>query len=384
MHILFISKNFPPAVCGVGDYTFQLAKEFIKNGHAVTVLTQKTDNTIAVQGMNILPVISSWNIKAVFKIAAICKTVKPDYISMQYVPYSFNAKGMPFWLILLYMVLKIKGFKIVTTFHEVGIRYTAKSFKRKIIAAAQFFIARILSRYSFKNITSIDLYVNYLKRYTDAVFKIPVGANILPYTVDSSTISQLRNTIAHPESFILSTFGTRISDTILMAFAEVKKQHPDTVLIILGNIPKATKQHFTSKSQELGIDASIHITGYLSDEALYTHLKLSSLFVMAEYVSEKGEGGIATKSGSLAAAFAAGIPVLGTRGDTTDAVFRDNENIFLMNDYSVDQTAKRISEIINNQAWLQTIAAEARKTFASEFSWEKIYERYWEVYSMPD
>lgn len=45
MHILFITTAFPPLVDGVGDYTYNLAQEFVNNGHqAIVVCKKKTWN----------------------------------------------------------------------------------------------------------------------------------------------------------------------------------------------------------------------------------------------------------------------------------------------------------------------------------------------------
>lgn len=279
------------------------------------------------------------------------------------------------------MLFKIQGYKVVTTFHEVGIRYTEKSIKRKVTAAAQFFIARILSTLSVKNITSIDLYVAYLKRYTNEVYKIPIGSNILPSGASLKELADLRNQVAPNQEFIISSFGTRVSDVILHTLAALKKDGYAVKLLLLGNLPKTSREQFNQTLEALNISNDIYITGYLEESTLYNYLKISSLFVMAEFVSMKGEGGIAAKSGALAAAFAAGLPILGTKGDTTDAVFADNYNILLMDEYSAGKTQKRIIDIMQDKQKNDTISANAKETYVNYFAWEKIYESYMHVFA---
>lgn len=380
MKVLFITKNYPPAVCGVGDYTSKLASEFVRNAHSIHVLTEQA-SVQSQESVSLHSVIQKWNVFAIPKILRICKSVAPDIISMQYVPYSFSNKGVPFWLILLYALFKIKGYNVVTTFHEVGIRYTENNIKRKVTATAQFFIARLLSKLSVKNITSIDLYVSYLKRYTREVYKIPIGANILASFASSNELSTLKTKVAPNGEFIISSFGTRISDVILYTLAELKKEGCYVKLLLLGNLPKLSRDAFQKTAETLDITDDIYITGYLEEAGLFNYLKISSLFVMAEYVSAKGEGGIAAKSGSLAAAFAAGLPILGTRGDTTDHIFEDNRNIFLMDEYSIKNTQQRIKEIIEDPTKTVAVSKHAKETFSNYFSWEMIYEKYLKVYS---
>jgi len=375
MRTLFITKDFPPVVCGVGDYTYQLAKEFLRDNHAVSVLTAETAKAVK-EDMHVHAVIPSWSIACIPVILNVCKKEKPDLILLQYVPYSFNKRGIPFWIIVLYLALKIKGYKIVTTFHEVGIRYTKNNIKRTITSLCQFFIAKCIAKMSYKNITSIDLYSGYLQKYSNEVYQIPIGANILPVPIMEDVLNGLKNRIAPNNEFIISTFGTRISDTILHTLAALKKDQIPIKLVLLGNLPSKTKEHFHKLAQNLGIDKDIYVTGYLSENELFSWLKASSLFVLIEYVSEKGEGGICTKSGSLAAAFAAGLPILGTKGDTTDAVFKNNENIFLINDDTSLSIKKRIIEIIDDPEKLAHVSANAEITFADFFSWDIIYKQY--------
>ena len=43
MNILFITNTLPPVVDGVGDYTLNLAKEFAKHGHKVSIVCKRND-----------------------------------------------------------------------------------------------------------------------------------------------------------------------------------------------------------------------------------------------------------------------------------------------------------------------------------------------------
>lgn len=38
MKILFITNNFPPIVDGVGDYTYNIAKQFAEHNHKVYII----------------------------------------------------------------------------------------------------------------------------------------------------------------------------------------------------------------------------------------------------------------------------------------------------------------------------------------------------------
>ena len=379
MKVLFVTRNFPPVVCGVGDYTNRLIDKFVEDGHRVSVLTTRA--AVTVNHPNVIPShINKWNLFTIPAILNACAFVKPDYISFQYVPYSFDKRGMPLWVVFLYLCLRIKKYNVITTFHEVGIRYTKNNIKKTITSISQFFIAYCIAKLSYKNITSMDLYMGYLKKYSNEVYKIPIGANILPLPVNEDYLHGLKKTVAPNNEFIFSTFGTRISDTLLHALAALKEENHKAKLLLLGNIPSKTRDHFRALANKLNISQDIYITGYLAEAELFAWLKVSSLFVQSEFVSATGEGGICTKSGSLAAAFAAGLPILGTKGDTTDAIFKDNENIFLINNDSDISIKNKIIEIMYDKEKLNIISTNAILTYSNFFSWEKIYQQYAEVF----
>jgi len=104
--IAFICGSLELGKDGVGDYTQQLAKELTKNEIEVlliaindsfiknTLLTsQKIDN----KKIKILRISSHLSeLDRVKKAKEQIHKFKPDWISLQFVPYSFHTKGLPF------------------------------------------------------------------------------------------------------------------------------------------------------------------------------------------------------------------------------------------------------------------------------------------------
>jgi len=86
-------------------------------------------------------------------------------------------------------------------------------------------------------------------------------------------------------------------------------------------------------------------------------------------------GGISTKSGSLAAAYAAGLPIIGTKGDMTDDFFKNLENIFLIEKLEVDEIVNAIKKIIDKELY-NRLKYFSKKTYEEKLSWEVISEKY--------
>jgi glycosyltransferase involved in cell wall biosynthesis len=97
----------------------------------------------------------------------------------------------------------------------------------------------------------------------------------------------------------------------------------------------------------------------------------SDIYLQMEFVNEFGNGGVSTKSGALAAAMAAGLPIISARGDMTDStVFRDKENIFFAYYKDEDSVFNAVTEILNNQSLAKKLARGSEETYANKLSWD--------------
>src|SRR5690606_15259890 len=121
VRILIITKNFPPKIDGVGDYSYHLASHLQSQGCETLVLTDKE-----------VPKIEAFSRVKVYRTAldqeniestkqAILK-IKPYWVNFQYVGYSFHSRGFPFWLKDIFCFIKSQNIKIMLTVHETYIR----------------------------------------------------------------------------------------------------------------------------------------------------------------------------------------------------------------------------------------------------------------------
>jgi hypothetical protein len=108
MKIIFLCGSIEPGKDGVGDYTRRLCGELIRTGHQVQILslcdkqaigfftqTQMIEETPVT--VRRIPIASSYNQRLAWT-QEVLNEVAPDWISLQFVTYSFNSKGLPFWL----------------------------------------------------------------------------------------------------------------------------------------------------------------------------------------------------------------------------------------------------------------------------------------------
>jgi glycosyltransferase involved in cell wall biosynthesis len=190
MKIIFLCGSVDPGKDGVGDYTRRLAGELIRQGHECGIIgimdkgTQEIIHEKQHSEYIEIPVLRLSYDKG-YKLN--CREAKgwvasfnPDWISLQYVPFSFHPKGLPFGLGREIQLLA-KGRKLHIMFHElwVGIHKEA-SFKLQIWGLLQ----RAMIRSFIKNVnpflihTQTKLYQVQLKKIGVSAFFLPLFSNI--------------------------------------------------------------------------------------------------------------------------------------------------------------------------------------------------------------
>ena len=159
MKILFINSSLESGKDGVGDYTLRLASVLKGRGEDVLCLSmadrfispdeQSGDPTsLYVEGYPVLlkrlSEKLSWR-KRVTDLQNILNEFKPDWISLQYVPYGFNRRGLPFKLAGDLGALR-GNFRWHIMFHELWIGEEAEYTKtQKMIGWLQKRIVRNLA-----------------------------------------------------------------------------------------------------------------------------------------------------------------------------------------------------------------------------------------------
>ncbi len=106
MRILFICGSLEPGKDGVGDYCYRLVSELSLIGHQVSLIALndpfihkeiKDEFVVAQYSIDRLRIPGNLDKKYKYHSAKqFINTIKPDWISLQFVPYSFNIKGLPF------------------------------------------------------------------------------------------------------------------------------------------------------------------------------------------------------------------------------------------------------------------------------------------------
>ena len=193
MKILFLCGSLAPGRDGVGDYTRRLAGELIRQGHNAAIIalndkhievlenaSQVTDYT-EVQVLRLPAAMASKERYAKAKLYI--DEFVPQWLSLQYVPFSFQNKGLP-WRLGRELSRIGKGRKWQIMFHELWVGMNVESsLKLKLWGDVQRLILRnILWQLKPKTVhTQTKVYqfqiskLGYYAHYLPLFGNIPVG-----------------------------------------------------------------------------------------------------------------------------------------------------------------------------------------------------------------
>ena len=358
--MLLLCNHFPPAVDGVGDYTYRLGAELARQGHAVHVLCRKQSSGIPLPAsMTLHPVFDGWNAHSEDAVLALVERIRPDWLGLQYVPQGFLPTGLPFFLPRLLERIRRLGLRICITFHEVQVRQTG--LRGYITGALQHRIAHAMCRQADACVTSIEFYAGLLGGLHSDIRLIPVGSNIEVPVLRSPERARMRQELFPDTPYIVGTFGQRDHSAMLDAVQQINASGMKTGLLICGKAQAHNHQL-----------PNVRYTGYRPAAEIGTYLQCSDLFLLPDYAGPNGEGGTCTKSGSLAAAFAAGLPVAGVRGDMTNSLLRHGENIWLAPDGGTAAIERALRLLLSDDALRSRLQTGGRRLFEAHLSWQQI------------
>jgi glycosyltransferase involved in cell wall biosynthesis len=358
--VLFLLNNLKLGKDGVADYTWKLSRQFVEHDVDVHFVTSSVNSDVKQSNISL---IETWGWSAINEINREIKRINPDWVIIQYVPFAFHARGFAVWLIFL--LLRIRpGRKIGIFFHEVSDRFYWDRPKRFISAVANTVVANSLAALSNIFFTSIQFYRRY---FVMAPRLIPIGSNV-DVMVHSGD--------AMHRPLVISTFGTRSVGDFKLFFdaLEILRQKQYDFKVVIMGINEVNE--IASLAHARGIGMSTVVTGFLSEQEIARNLSDADIFVNLNLVYEKNRGGTCLKSGSLAAAFAAGKAIVGFHGDMTDSILQDNYNIILCDKPDAKTLASKIEMVLTNSGLRSELQKNALSFYSQHLSWPSIFRQF--------
>ena len=314
MKILFLCGSAEPGKDGVGDYTRQLCGELIRMGHQALIISlcdKQADNylcqsqLIEVTSVMVrrIPIATSFNQRLTWT-QEIIKEEAPDWISLQFVPYSFHPKGLPYWMPSF--LNKLKGdYKWHIMFHEMWIGISVISpLKHKITGYFQRLIAKkIITTILPSSIsTSNFLYQLVLDAGGISTEILPLFSNIPIVKIDDEFKKDLFSNLKIKEIDIdnylfTGVFGSIYPEANLdMVLNELLERATSSnkklVFISFGKIEKEGEKKLEKLMKDFSQNIQFLNFGILNEKRISTLLQLLNIGISCTPYQHLGKSGV--------------------------------------------------------------------------------------------
>ncbi|MDE5417560.1 hypothetical protein L3049_06025 [Labilibaculum sp. DW002] len=213
MKIIFLCGSLEPGRDGVGDYSRRLAGELIRQGHQSALLALYDKNVPKIleeeqesEGISIPVLRISTQLAANSRFTK-AKTwidqFDPEWLSLQYVPFSFQKKGLPFGLASKLKKIGI-GRKWQIMFHELWVGMDSESpFKYKVWGEVQ----KIIIHNIIAIVKPVKIHTQ-TRLYQAQLSRLGYKANYLPLFGNIPVIIQKEKKSSINEQLTFLLFGS--------------------------------------------------------------------------------------------------------------------------------------------------------------------------------
>ncbi len=425
MKILLITGTFPPVKCGVGDYTFYLAKHLAEKGNIVEVLTTRKAEKVGLKipNLTVYPLMESWDFVDLLKMSDFIKRNAPDIVHVQFVKDTYNNEIAICFLPMFIKSRMKQGCKFFTTIHETGIPFKDSGIevtKRRLVPLYKLLWTslsrlRLTRTYEVLNVADENRHFNHEKvigkmfEWIDGIIvvdneykkwltekisvhpskivHIPVGSNIerIPnFSKGDKKITQTKLGIRQDDT-IVSFFGFihrgKGLETLFIAFKQViskRRKGPKPYLLIIGELNEVVGDrrylyNMKKLSKELGIEKRVFWTGYCSSENVSRYLLSSDVCVLPY------DEGVSFKRGTFITAISHGLPTITTIGTKIPDDLHSGKDVLLVPSNDPAKLAEAIMNLTNSKELL--IKLKKYSTYlARKFSWESIVQKTMQTY----
>ena len=320
LRLLFFCSSLAPDRDGVGDYTRTLAGQCVRLGHECRLIAlndrflqvgaETYENQLVGDGTlpcMRLPSLLEWSVR-MKSVERWARDFLPDLCSLQYVPYGYHPKGLPWKLPLRLGAIFKSSVRWHIMFHEICVGLgPGAPIKHRVVGAIQKRIAAGLLK-SLRPVcvhTHAEPYLDFLRTLGADAKPLRLFSNI-PIPRDCDGTPENENVLGSAHCLNIAFFGTVHSDWNLLSVIELVKRIglsqnrvPQIIAIGKGGGHAATTWGVFRKS---GIE--IEETGICNQSDVSHHL-LRCSYGLSGYPPD-----LIQKSSAAAAMFEHGLPVL--------------------------------------------------------------------------
>jgi len=365
LKIHIISAALPPLLDGIGDYTAHLAAELARSATVTVLAGAPTPDPIP--GVHVETAFAADDPRSVWNLVGRVAEDKPDWVLLQYNPFSYGRWGLNLHLPRAMQAIKqhCPSASVAVMVHE---KFAAlESFKLGVMSTWQRYQFWQLGRMADILFFSIDPWTQTYRRQFPGkpVIHLAVGSNI-PEVQISRQEARTRLGISD-RTLVLGIFGTKHPSRLigwnLNAIQAVCASRQDVITVYLGPDDDVIRKRFGS--------LPLIADGPLPAE------EVSRRFQAMDIHLTPFTDGVSTRRGSLMCGLQHGVPTVGTRGFNTDGLLleQDGKSLLLASAKNPDAFNKYVLHLANEPIEREKLGKAARAFYQQELSWEVVSGR---------
>ena len=376
MEICLVSNYFPPWRGGIETYTYSLGRLLSTMGHTVKVLCANDPLSAGVYKVDGVSVRRLWTLRRFYGtplIPALYWRLMLEDVDIIHVnfPNPYNA-------FVVSIASKVKGVPAVITWHNDLV--PPNRLASLIVAAHDRLVLPLYMPTFAKIISTSKTYAEsspIMKKYIQRVVVIPNGVDCKRFSpsVDGGSIRARYGLAGYHVILFLGALsrwhGYKGLDTLLHAFAQLKKSHEQVKLLIVGE--GALKYEYMRLSLQLGIRDDCIFAGDVPDMELPEYYAASDVVIVPSKDKSEGFGLV------ILEANACGKPVIGTNVGGIPSVIHNELNGLIVPPNDPQDLARAIYRLLRDEGLRVCMGREGRR-LAEKYDWTIIAKATEEIY----
>jgi glycosyltransferase involved in cell wall biosynthesis len=361
MRIDLVFPAFPPSFDGIGDYTYHLASA-LSEDHQVRVLTAESAPTPCPGAR----VVTGFSLDSIRKIRLLEESIPqdlPDWVVVQYNPFSYGQWGFNPYLISTLRTLKARHpqLKVAVMVHEPFVPVESWQFAVMWTWQRTQFcqLGKLADTLFFPIQAWADIFTSWFPNASVNV--LPVGSNIPNVRADRSTV---RADLDLSNRLVLGLFGnahpSRQLPTVDLALNRLRTDGHSPVLLYIGNAGDQVRDALSGHE--------MYDAGPLSAPDVSRHFAAMDLYLVPF------TKGVSARRGSFLTGIQHGIATISTYGIHTDPMLRESADtgVFLAPDDDPSLFANHVELLARVDHRRAQQATKGANFFSRHFTWPHI------------
>jgi len=343
IRVCVVTGTYPPARCGVGDYTQLLSDALASRGAKISVMTSAYLGIPYRSGNpEVFPSIRNWSIANAATVLHSILDTEPDIVHFQFPTTEYHSHRL-FDLLVPMLKLWPRSIRVVVTLHE------SCSVTKSLVPGLFRPLRHWLScSWTDAFIVVAQSYRDQIHKFSSRVSKIPckvipIASNIPVSPMSKEELQKLREQIGIAgKDVVLSYFGfihpSKGFEQVLEVLKFLRGQGVPAKLLVLGELLGSNSYHqqLLAQMEQEHCAGSVRVIGHLDRNKVADYLAMSDACILP-FVD-----GVHPKRGSFLAAAQQGVLTVTTSTDR-NGFFLD-ENVFYARPGDIESMASAVQE----------------------------------------